>query len=176
MDVGRYLGTLFAFALIIGLLWWKAVPPVRKMLRDRQEVIRQQLAEAKRTHERLAEAENAYTGAVMEARTEAAKIRDAARADAHQIVEETQARAVQEVERIKQRGEEHLALRHQQVVRELRIELGRLSAELAARIVREHLAAGENRSATVDRFLDELERVSASEGEPALAATGEGGA
>lgn len=181
MDIARYLGTLVAFALVIGLLWWKAVPPVRKMMRDRQETIRQQLEEAKRADERLAEAERKYAEAVTEARTEAAKIRDAARADAQRIVEELRVRAEQEVERIKQRGEEHLAQQHQQTIRELRAEIGRLSTELAGRVVREHLAQGGNREATVDRFLDELEQVSAREGEPgqttvgAGASAGEGG-
>jgi ATP synthase F0 subunit b len=179
MDFARYLGTLVAFALIIGLLWWKAVPPVRKLLRDKQETIRQQIEEAKRADERLAEAERKYAEAITEARTEAAMIRDAAREDAQRIVEELRARAEQEVERIKQRGEEHLAQQHQHVIRELRSEIGRLSAELAGRLVREHLAQGGNRVATVDRFLDQLEHVSAREGEATVgagAAAGEGGA
>jgi F-type H+-transporting ATPase subunit b len=175
MDIPRYIGSLVAFALIIGLLWWKVVPPVRKLMRDRQAAIREQLEEAKRADERLAEAEKKYAEAVTEARTEAAKIRDAARADAQRILEELRTRAEQEVERIKQRGEEHLAQQHQQTIRELRGEIGRLSAELAAHIVREHLAEGRNRPATVDRFLDELERVSARDGETAVAAAAEGG-
>jgi len=172
MDVGRYLGTLFAFALIIGLLWWKAVPPVRKMLRDKQETIRQQIEEAKRADERLAEAETAYREAVAEAHKEAAVIRDAARADAQRIVEETRVRAAQEVERIKQRGEDHLVQQHQQIIRELRTEIGGLAAELAGRVVREHLATGANQASTVDRFLDGLERVSAREGEAVTAGGG----
>lgn len=179
MDVARYIGTLFAFALIIGLLWWKGAPPVRKMMRDRQETIRHQLEEAKRADERLAEAEKAYQNAIMEARTEAAVIRDAAREDAQRIVEEMRTRAEQEVERIKQRGEDHLVQQHQQIIRELRAAIGGLATELAGRLVREHLAAGDNASATVDRFLDELEGVSAPEGESAVAAgsaVGKGGA
>ncbi|MFD2421050.1 F0F1 ATP synthase subunit B [Amycolatopsis pigmentata] len=178
MDVARYIGSLFAFALIIGLLWWKGAPPVRKMMRDRQETIRHQLEEAKRADERLAEAEKAYQNAIMEARTEAAVIRDAAREDAQRIVEEMRTRAEAEVERIKQRGEEHLVQQHQQLIRELRVRIGGLASELAGRLVREHLAAGDNRSATVDRFLDELEAVSARDGETVAAgsAAGKGGA
>lgn len=180
MDVPRYIGTLVAFALVIGLLWWKALPPVRRMMRDRQETIREQLEEAKRADERLAEAEKKYAEAVTEARTEAAKIRDAARADAQRIVEEMRARAEQEVERIKQRGQEQLAQQHQQTIRELRAEIGRLSTELAGLLVREHLARDGNRAASIDRFLDELERVSAREGATGettvgAAAAGEGG-
>jgi F-type H+-transporting ATPase subunit b len=175
MDAARYFGSLFAFALIIGLIWWKGVPPLREIMRAKQDTIREQIAEAKRAHERLVEAERKYADAVAEARTEAAVIRDAARADAHRIVEEMRARAEQEVERIKQRSEEQLAQQHQQIIRELRQQIGRLASELAERIVREHLAEDGNRSATVDRFLDDLEHTSARTIEPAVAAgAGEG--
>ncbi|GAB2991176.1 F0F1 ATP synthase subunit B [Amycolatopsis acidiphila] len=174
MDAGRYVGTLVAFLLIVGLIWWKIVPPLRRIMREKQETIRRQIEEAKRADERLAEAERTYAEAVAEARKEAAVIRDAARADAHRIGEEMRLRAEQEVERIKQRGEEHLAQQHQQVMRELRIEIGRLSSALAERLVREHLADDANRAATVDGFLDELEQTSARAGEPAVATAGEG--
>ncbi|WP_160148889.1 F0F1 ATP synthase subunit B [Amycolatopsis alkalitolerans] len=174
MDAARYVGTLVAFALIVGLIWWKIVPPVRKMMRARQETIRQQIEESKRADERLAEAERKYAGAVAEAKTEAAVIRDQARADALRIVDEMKARAQQEVERIKQRGEEHLAQQHQQIIRELRAEIGQAAAELAGRIVREHLAQAGNRTATVDRFLDELDETSARTDEAVPAGAGEG--
>lgn len=175
MDFARYVGTLVSFALIIGLLWWKGVPPMRKLMKDKQDSIRHQLEESKRAEERLAEAEKKYADAVMEARTEAALIRDAARADAQRIVEEMKERATQEVERIKQRGEEHLLQQHQQTIRELRTEIGRLSSELAGRIVREHLADDASRTATVDRFLDQLEDVSGREdAQPVSAAAREG--
>lgn len=174
MDAARYVGTLVAFFLIVGLIWWKIVPPIRKLMKEKQDAIREQLAEAKRADERLAEAERKYADAVAEAKTEAAVIRDAARAEAHRMVEEMKARAEQEVERIKQRGEEHLAQQHQQIIRELRAEIGQAAAELAGRIVRSHLAGDANRSASVDGFLDELERTSARTGEAVPAGVGEG--
>lgn len=174
MDAGRYVGSLVAFLLIVGLIWWKGVPPLRRLMRDKQETIRRQIEEAKRADERLAEAERSYAEAVAEARKEAAVIRDAARADALRIGDEMRTRAEQEVERIKQRGEEHLAQQHQQVMRELRVEIGRLSSELAEQLVKAHLADDASRAATVDGFLDELERTSARSGEPAVATAGKG--
>lgn len=162
-DIVRYISSLVAFAVIIGFLWWKGAPPVRRMMRARQAEIRHQIEEAKRADERLAEAERKYQDAVAEARAEAATIRDTARADAERIREEMRERADAEVQRIRQRGEEHLVTMHQQVVRELRAQLGGLSTELAGRIVREHLADERKRSETVDRFLGELEAMAAPE-------------
>lgn len=174
MDAARYVGSLVAFLIIVGLIWWKVVPPIRKLMREKQETIRHQIEEAKRADERLAEAERKYSEAVAEARKEAAVIRDAARADATRIVEEMRARAEAEVQRIRQRGEEQLTQQHQQVMRELRAEIGRHSSTLAERLVREHLAHEGNRAATVDGFLGELEQTSARAGEPAAATAGEG--
>jgi len=171
MEIGSYIGSLFAFALIVAFLWWKAVPPVRKLMRERQEEVARQIEEAQRAHERLAEAERKYQDAVAEARTEAAKIRDTARVDAERIRVEMQERAEAEVTRIRQRGEEYLATLHQQAVRELEAHVGRLAIELAEQLVRDHLADSTQRAATVDRFLGDLEGMAAPQAEPARAAS-----
>lgn len=177
-EIVKYISSLFAFAVIIGFLWWKVVPPVRTMMRDRQEEVRRQIDEAQRAEQRLAEAERKYQDAVAEARTEAAKIRDTARVDADRIREEMRQRADAEVERIRQRGEEQLELMHQQVVRELESHVGGLAAQLAERLVREHLGDRAQRAATVDRFLGELEGMAAPADEragTAGASVGKGG-
>jgi F-type H+-transporting ATPase subunit b len=97
---------------------------------------------------------------VAEARTEAAKIRDDARADADRIKVELREQAEREVERIKQRGSEELTAQRDQVMRQLRAEIGAMSFETAQRIVRDTLADEGKRSATVDRFLGELDQMS----------------
>ncbi len=109
---------------------------------------------------------------MAEAHTEAAKIRDSARADAQRIVAEMREQAEREVERIRQRGEEDLVAQRQQVIRELRGRIGELSVDLASELVTEHLANPANRSATVDRLLDELAAMAASTGEGAAADAG----
>src|SRR6266581_3216450 len=100
-----YIAEFVGFILVVGVLWWKVVPPVRKAMRRQQDTITQQVEEAKVASERLAEAERKYSDALAEARTEAAKIRDAARVDADRILVEMREQAEREVERIRQRGE-----------------------------------------------------------------------
>ncbi len=168
--MATWIGDFVGFLIVLWFLWRYVVPPVRKAMRKQQDAIRQQIEDSKQAEAHLATAERSYAKAVAEARTEAAKIRDDARADAEQIVEEMKAHAEQEVVRIRQRGEESLELRHHQVVRDLRAHIGELSSELAGRVVREHLADGANQTATVDRFLDELEGMAASDGEQAVTA------
>ena len=162
MVVFDYVGSLVGFLLIAYFAWRKIVPPVRKLMKQRQDAIRQQVEDAKLASERLAAAEKKYRDALAEARTEAAKIRDAARADAQRIVAEMRAHAEREVERIRQRGEEDLVAQRQQVIRELRVRIGELTVDLAGELVTEHLSSQSNRSATVDRLLDELAVMSSS--------------
>lgn len=151
---------LIAFVVTILLLWRYLVPPVRVRLRKQQEIIRQQIKDSEDAKTRLAQAEKKHADAVNEARVEAAKIRDNARADALRIAEEMKEQADAEVVRIKQRGEEQLGLQRQQLIRELRAELGGDSAKEAERLVRTHLSKPDAQAFTVDRFLDELEDMS----------------
>jgi ATP synthase F0 subunit b len=162
--MGEWIGELAAFIVVVLVIWWKVVPPVRKIMKSQQDTVAKQVEDAKKASERLATAEKQYSDALAEARTEAAKIRDQARADGQRIVEEMRAQAEREIERIKQRGEEDLANQRLQVVRELRTRIGRLSAESAEELVTRHLSSDAKSTATVDRFLDELEAMSAPEG------------
>lgn len=152
------------FIAILYVLWRYAVPPLKANMAKQQELIRQQLADSEEATKRLKEAEQAYDNAVTQARVDAAKIRDDARADAQAIEEEMRAQAEREVERIRQRGEEQVVLQRQQLARELRTMVGQQAAELAAQMVRSHLDDDANRGKTVDRFLDELDAMSAQSG------------
>ena len=66
--------------------------------------------------------------------------------------------------RILARGEEQLAANRQSVVNELRGQLGALAVELAGKVVGESLADEARRRGTVDRFLDQLDVMTASDG------------
>jgi len=159
-----WISELVGFFIILAVLYRYVRPPVSKAMTKQKEQIRQHIEESKQADERRKEAQEAYENAVAKARVDAAKIRDDARADAQAIEEEMRAFAEREVERIKQRGEEQLVLHRQQLARELRVLVGGQSYELAGRIVRAHLDDEANRSASVDRFLDGLESMSAPAG------------
>ena len=75
--------------------------------------------------------------------------------------------AQEESARIVARGEEQLASQRQQVVNELRGQIGTLAVDLAGRVVGESLADEARRRGTVDRFLAELDDMAAGRGESA---------
>ena len=148
---------IIVFILILGVLGRYILPPLQKAIRARQEMIRKAGEDADEAKVKLAEAERRYQEALNEARTEAAQIRENARAEAQRTIEELRAQAVEERNRILARGEEMLASQRAMIVRELRAEIGTLAVELAEKIVDERLADSAEVSATVDAFIAGLE-------------------
>jgi F-type H+-transporting ATPase subunit b len=152
---------VIAFGLLYWVLRQYALPRFEQVFRARTDAIEGGI---KRAEEAQAEAQRLlelYRGQLAEARTEAAQIRDHARAEGQRIIDEMRAEAQAESARIVQRGEEQLLAQRQQITRALRAEIGTLSVQLAERIVGETLADETRQRGTVDRFLDELDRMSA---------------
>ena len=87
---------------------------------------------------------------------------DEARHDAEKIAEQLRAQADAELERIKTQGGQQVQLLRQQLIRELRQSLGAESVHRAARLVRDFVSDPAEQSATVDRFLDELDEMAPS--------------
>jgi F-type H+-transporting ATPase subunit b len=148
---------IIAFGLLCVVLMKYVFPRMEATFRARVETIEGGI---KRAEARQAEANalfEQYTRQLAEARTEAAKIRDQARADANGIREDILTQARQDSERIVAVGREQLEAHRATVVRELRAEVGKLAVDLASKIVGEALADEARKKGTVERFLSELE-------------------
>lgn len=158
--MGAVIAEIVSFVVILFVLYRYVRPPLKRVLDRQKQTIAQQVTDSEEAKARLAEAERKHSAAVEEARVEAAKIRDNARAEAGRIAEEMQAQADAEVAKIRQRGEDAIRLQRQQMVRELRADLGNRALTQAQDLVRQHLSGREAQAATVDRFLGELEGMS----------------
>ena len=161
-----FVAELVAFVIILWVIGRYIAPPVQRAMRDRQEMIKKQVADSEQAATQLEQAQQQYRDMLAQARTEAAKIRDGARADAQRLSEEMREQANQEVARIQRRGEESLAQQRDQVVRELRSDVGELAVHLASRVVGESLEDEVRRSGVIDRSLDELDQLHGGSGAP----------
>ena len=155
--MSTFIGQLIGFLVIIWIIWRYAVPPVRRLMASQQETVRNQLDESAKAAQRLADADKYHARRVEEAKAEAKHITEEARVDAERIAEQLRIQADVEVERIKAQGGQQVSLLRAQMIRQLRQELGTESVRRAAELVRAHVADPAAQSATVDRFLDELE-------------------
>lgn len=155
--MSTFIGQLIGFAVIVLILTKFVVPPVRKLMAAQQEAVRTQLAESAASAQRLAAADSHHAERVQEGRADARHVVDEARSDSVRITEQLAAQADVEAERIKVQGGQQVSLLRSQLIRQLRGDLGSESVRRAGELVRAHVADPQARSATVDRFLDELE-------------------
>ncbi|OBI81799.1 F0F1 ATP synthase subunit B/delta [Mycobacterium asiaticum] len=161
--MSTFIGQLIGFAAIVALVWRYVVPPVRKLMTDRQEMVRQQLEDSDKAAQRLTESTTAHSKAVQAAKEEAEQLVEEAKADSERIAEQMKAQADSEAERIKAQGVRQTELLRAQLSRQLRLELGHESVRQAGDLVRSFVADKDQQSATVDRFLDELDQMAPEE-------------
>ena len=95
--MSTFLGQLVGFAVILLLVWRYVVPPVRKLMADQQDAVRQQLADSAAAADRLAEASRAHEKAKEDAKAEAKRITEEAQSDAKRIGEQLRAQADSDV-------------------------------------------------------------------------------
>ncbi|MCW2583923.1 MAG: atpF [Klenkia sp.] len=161
-PVGEIIVGLITFAILAFVVIKYVFPVIEKTFQERRNAIEGGMERAEAAQAEAKAALEQYRAQLAEARTEAAQIRDAARAEGQQILEELRTQAQEESARITARGEEQLAASRQQVVNELRGQIGSMAVSLAGRVVGESLEDDARRRGTVDRFLDELDGMAAS--------------
>jgi F-type H+-transporting ATPase subunit b len=155
---------LVAFLLLLFVISKFVAPRFEKLYEERTAKIEGGIQKAEQAQAEAEEALQQYKAQLAEARAESARIRDDARAEAEQIKEELRAQALEESARIVAQGQAQLDASRAQIVAELRSDLGRHAVELASRVVGESLEDETRRRGTVDRFLAELDAVSAPAG------------
>jgi F-type H+-transporting ATPase subunit b len=148
---------LVAFAIILFVLAKWVVPPINKAMSERQERLRRQFEEMEQATASAKEAEEELRSQMVEARHEASRIREEAREQGAAIVTEMREHAQAEARRIVETAQAQLEAERQQVVNQLRGEVGTLATDLAGRIVGESLDDDERQRRTVERFIGELE-------------------
>ncbi|ALG15579.1 ATP synthase F0F1 subunit B [Kibdelosporangium phytohabitans] len=152
---------LVAFLLLLGILWKFVVPRFEALYKERTEKIEGGIQKAEQLQAQAEENLQKYKDLLADANAAAARIRDDARIEAEQIREELRVQAQEEATRIVAQGRNQLEAQRAQIVAELRADLGRTAVELASKIVGESLEDEARRRGTVDRFLEELDSVSA---------------
>lgn len=156
------------FAVLFIFFWRLVLPRVKKLLDERADVIEGGITKAERAQAEAAAALGKYNEQLAEARIEAGRIRDAARADGVKILNDLKAQASAEAARITAQASAQIEAERQSALVSLRAEVGSLAIDLASGVIGESLADDAKSAALVDRFLAELE---ASESAKASAST-----
>jgi F-type H+-transporting ATPase subunit b len=153
----EYIMEIIGFALVVGVLAWKVLPVVNKGMTQSQNTIREQLEEAEEAKKRLAASQEEYDKALAEAGKEAAQLQERAKGQAEEILVEMREQAKAEARRVVEQAHQQIEADHQQTLNELQARIGRLTAELAERIVVDALDDNARQERIIDRFLDGIE-------------------
>ncbi len=161
-----YLPELIFGLIAIGIVYYVAskffVPAMEKAYAERRDAIEGGMARAEEAEAEARAAQQKYESQLAEARAEANAIREKAREEGDAIRAEKRQQADAEAARVLETAQKQIASERQQAQVQLRGEVGRLSTDLAGRIVGESLTDETRQKGLVDRFLSELESGSAT--------------
>lgn len=154
---------IVAFGLLFFFLRAKVYPIFEKTYAERTAAIQ---GGAQKAEEAQAEAQQLleqYRAQLADARSEAARIREDAKQQGAAIVAQAREDAETEAKRVATRAEAQLQAEREQVLRELRGEVGTLATTLAGKVVGESLQDDDRSRRVVERFLSDLETAQASD-------------
>jgi F-type H+-transporting ATPase subunit b len=142
-------GTIFVvlliFLIVLGVITKWVVPPVGKVLNEREAMLAKTAADNRKSAEQVAAAQADYDEAMAGARTEASGIRDEARTAGRQVVDEKRAEASGEVADTVRQADEELSQQGSATRSELESSVDPLSATLASRILGVDVNTGRNK-------------------------------
>jgi F-type H+-transporting ATPase subunit b len=149
-------GTII-FVILAVFFTFKVLPGIKKTLDERAEIIEGGISKAENAQAEAAAALDEYTKLLAEARAEAARVREQARADGNAIIAELKEQATVEAARVTASAKAAIEAERQSALVSLRAEVGSLAIDLASGVIGESLSDDKKAAAVVDRFLAELE-------------------
>ena len=138
---GTFFFVLAIFLIVLAVIGTFVVPPVMRVMRERDAMVAKTVADNKKASEQFEAAQTDYEEALKEARVEASSLRDNARAEGRKVVEDARARAEQQVMSTLQMASEQLKRERDTVELDLRANVAGMSATLASRILGVEVAA-----------------------------------
>ncbi|SNV20245.1 F-type ATPase subunit b [Dermatophilus congolensis] len=161
MPILPHLGELIFgcvfFAVFLIFIIKYVVPKMETAYTQRVDAIQGDMSRAEKS---LAEAEALkaeYQRMMEDARHEANQMRERGREEGAAIVAEMRAQASAEAERIIESARRQVEAERASAMAELKNDVGRISTDLAGRIVGESLQDDARRNGVIERFLQQLE-------------------
>lgn len=154
---GTFIAELIAFVIVLVVVARYILPPVNKMLAERQAAIRSELEAAQRA---MADAESADAerrAALEHARARAREILEEAQRTSERLAEEARHRGHQEYERLVSSAEAEAQLARQRALEEAAQRLGELVVEVVERIIGREMDAAAHRD-LIDEAIEALAR------------------
>ena len=147
--------SMVVFLLAFGFLYLKVWPKILGGLEDRDQKIRQEIANAEEAREKANATLAEYERELASARQEANDLIAQARADAKAVAKDLHDRNEAQLVEMKQRATRDLESAKRAAITDLHAEAASLAADIAARILKREITA-EDQQRLVDESLGEL--------------------
>jgi F-type H+-transporting ATPase subunit b len=132
---GTFFVMLIIFLIVLGVIGTFVVPPIMRVLNEREKMVTKTQADNKKSAEQFAAAREGYEKAMSEARVTASAARDDARADGRKVLDEMRSRADEQVSSTLQDASEQLKQEGDAVAADLLSRVDSMSTTLASRIL-----------------------------------------
>jgi F-type H+-transporting ATPase subunit b len=132
---GTFFIVLIIFLIVLGVIGKWVVPPVSKVLRERDAMVKQTVEDSRTAADQFAAADEDYQSEMAKARGEASKLRDEARAEGRKVLEDMRSRASDQVASTLQQADSELKEQALSIQADLRSSLDNLSETLANRVL-----------------------------------------
>lgn len=132
---GTFFFVLAIFLIVLGVIGKFVVPPIQKVLGEREKMVAKTTEDNRKATELDAAADSDYQKEMAAARAEASGIRDEARAEGRKILEEHRGRASEEAAAALQQAADQLKQQSDAISEDLRSSVDSLSAALASRVL-----------------------------------------
>jgi len=158
VPIDEFIIGIIAFLIVFGALSKFALPKIKATLEERANIIEGGIQRSQAAEEEAQRLLEEYRSQLANAREEAAAIRTQAQADRTAIIDEARNEARQAAATVTAAAEAALAADRAQAMSTLTRQIGEISISLAGKVVGESLSDDARVRATVDSFLDDLER------------------
>ena len=132
---GTFFFVLIIFLIVLGVIAKWVVPPISKVLHEREAMVRKTAEDNRRAAQLRAAADADYRRVMATGRREATNVREEARAEGRKIVDEARARAHAEVSTLLQQSTEELTEQSRAVTADLQTSVETLATQLASRVL-----------------------------------------
>ena len=146
LDPGLFIWTILTFLLLLTVLAKFAWKPLLKMLKDREEMIRNSLYDAEKAQAELARLNSEGEEIINKARSEAQEILSQGKASATKMREDTLNDAKEKAKLITEDAQKQIQVEKEKAIAEIKGEVVNLSLSVAEKLIKKNLSREDNKA------------------------------
>lgn len=139
LDLATFVGQLVSFLVLLGLLTYFGYKPIRKMLNERSNRIKEGMERAEATKQEYARAQVEVQRQISKAYEQGESIIAQAKREAEELKEKARQEARQEAQTIIDGAQAELAREHDEIISDLRREFADIVILTAEKVIKEIL-------------------------------------